>query len=163
MIGQLKYILLHPSYAIKTLLHTFHVMITDYVHMFFGASLGWLNIPIRGYILWPYIFLFFVTPFVYDKSDRDILNKQEKIFCNIVSLLLIFITVLSMWLAWTSIGSSPIQGVQGRYFLPFMMLPLLTLINKDKKFKIKNYNYIITGLLLMVHSGVILTIIYYFI
>ena len=37
--------------------------------------------------------------------------------------------MLSMMLAWTPISSKVIQGVQGRYFLPFLPVLLMSLKN----------------------------------
>ena len=38
--------------------------------------------------------------------------------------------LLTMMLAWTSDTSELIQGIQGRYFLPLVMLPLICLDNR---------------------------------
>ena len=162
MFGQLKYILNNPSYAIRCIISTFYYKFHDYVVMFFGMSLGWLNIGVYYLWIWIYIFLFFSAPFIYNSNEFGYFDKKEKYFCNILSLFLSFLCILSMWLSWTSIGSVPIEGVQGRYFLPFILLPMLTISNQSNKVKIKNYNFKLFILMLIVHVGTFVSIISFF-
>lgn len=163
MIGQLKYILTHPIYTIKTILYTFHLMIGDYVDMFFGLRLGWLNINVRSYLIWPYLLALFSAPFIYLKDEKNYFSVKEKWICNIIGVIICFLVILSMWLCWTSIGSMPVQGVQGRYFLPIILLILLTLVNRKQKIVVDNYQYKLTFLLIFTHIGVLVTIIKFFI
>lgn len=49
----------------------------------------------------------------------------HKLFFVGITLLLFSATLLSQFLLWTPLGSTVIEGVQGRYFLPFFILVLL--------------------------------------
>lgn len=163
MLRQLKYILMNPIYAVKTFSFTMYAKLVDYVDMFFGLRLGWLNISVHKVIIWVYVMLFLSSPFIYDTSEFGELQKKEKWLCNILGCLLFVLAVLSMWLCWTPIGTMPVLGVQGRYFLPFMLLPMLSLVNRKQKIKISYYEYKLSILMLFLHMGVLACIIYYFV
>ena len=52
---------------------------------------------------------------------------------------------LGLYITWTGVGEPVIAGVQGRYFIPIMILPLLCFCMKDNHIKLKYDNLIILG------------------
>ena len=56
--------------------------------------------------------------------------------------------MFGMWIGWTEVDSTTIQGVQGRYFIPF--LPILLILLSTPKIKID------TSLAMIVPSVVVL-------
>lgn len=163
VLGQFRYIIFNPIYDIKCLVYTIYLNMHFYVETFLGMELGWLNICINPIAIYIYAILLLFSPFIYLKDEKGFFDKKEKFFCNILCIILIVFSMLSMWLYCTSVGAMLIQGVQGRYFLPFMLLGLLTLSNKKQKITINNYDYKFVIVMLFIHMLVFVNIIYYFI
>ena len=64
--------------------------------------------------------------------------------------------VLGMLLSWTPVGHVSVEGVQGRYFLPFLLILLTACRNNGIYLRTKMDRTIITAAL----SGQLLTIVY---
>ena len=97
-------------------------------------------------------------------------QKEKKTYEKIPKLLMISIVIIEygaiitgMSLQWTSVGNLIAEGVQGRYFLPVMILLLLALIPKNNSINIKNKELKFSALLVAIHSATIATIICNFI
>ena len=56
---------------------------------------------------------------------------------------------LGLYMGWTKTGADIIDGVQGRYFIPILILPFLCLIQKGKYIKFKYINVIYISYLLL--------------
>ena len=162
MIGQLKYILYNPIYAIKTIHSTLFLMGPEYIKTFFGRYLGWLNINVNQYVTWVYAILLISSPYINVGYETDFLSKKEKIFFLIMTASLLFIVICSMWLFWTPIGTSPVSGIQGRYFIPFMLMLFLVLASKNKKIKFEHYDIIVSVLIVILNLSVLLSFVQYF-
>ena len=162
IIGQIKYIIHNPVYAFKTITSTFNIMGPEYIKTFFGKYLGWLNISLNQYITWIYAILLISSPFIYCGKETGYLNKREKNIFLAMTALLSIIVILSMWLSWTEIGTYPISGVQGRYFIPFMIMLFLALSSKIKKIKFKNYDIVVSILIIIINLSVLSTFISFF-
>lgn len=78
------------------------------------------------------------------------INNTIKIL-NLIILCAIWILVAtSLYLSWTPVGLQEIQGVQGRYFLPTLLLTLF-LIKPSSKYEIKN-NFMIIFIPILIIS-----------
>lgn len=123
------YIFAHFPAYVHLGLHTLTNYLQMYIMMMIGQSLCWLNIPINYSLVLCFILLLFFAAFVGYESDPK-LNKPTRILCVVVSLLILGIVMTSMFVTWTPKGLDVIQGVQGRYMLPF--LPLLLLFFRNR-------------------------------
>ena len=162
IVGQIRYIIHNPVYAFNTITSTFNIMGPEYIKTFFGKYLGWLNIPLNQYITWIYAILLISSPFIYCGKETGYLNKKEKNIFLAMTALLSIIVILSMWLSWTEIGTYPISGVQGRYFIPFMIMLFLALSSKIKKIKFQNYDIVVSILIIIINISVLSTFILFF-
>lgn len=137
---QLKYIMYNPFNYIK-------ILISYSIQNLIEFILGKTTIYNMGYILkedtsllrFAYnilmINLLYLT-FSEGISEKKI-NKKTKVF-NIIILSIIWVLVAtSLYLSWTPVGSQTIKGVQGRYFLPTLLL-LLFLIKPTSDSKEEN-------------------------
>ena len=88
---------------------------------FFGGLLSWLDIKISWVLL--LVLVFSLVLFANVEGDKYCGNKKERIYMFAVFLISLVLILLSMLVAFTSISSSKISGVQGRYFL--CIAPLL--------------------------------------
>ena len=97
-----------------------------YLTSLIGGSLGWFQANLRA----PYFYLFVYCVVMLiaaqkDSSDSNDFPPSLKFVCLVIICLCLFGCMLSMYLGWTFNTESIIQGVQGRYLLPVLLLGLM--------------------------------------
>ena len=70
------------------------------------------------------IFLFTYAKICYQEDGIKI-KFISKILVFLMALGIYFVTCFAMYLSWTGVGALTIEGVQGRYFIPLLMLCVL--------------------------------------
>lgn len=130
---QTQKVLTHPIEYAKTLLYTFENRGQKYLVSLFGGEVGWDEL-IKMNFLVPYTlcFMFLLVP-VLDNSIKDKFNTFQKVIIGLVVLAIVGLVFTSLYIQWTSVESDIIEGVQGRYFLPF--IPLVGLLIGTMKVK----------------------------
>lgn len=124
-------LLLHrPLKTMAMYYRTFLWQLEHYHLTMIGAYLGNVD-PVLDV---PYAVVVFFTCGLLGLAFRKpgenlILTGGKRIWIWLVCLVLAGALLFSMLLAWTPIGSKVISGVQGRYFLPFLPVLLMTLKN----------------------------------
>ena len=119
-----------------------------YIFTTLGQYLGSLNLVLSRNIFIGWLISIFVSAF---KTDSD--NKDIPFIHRILYILAFFAvcgaSMLAMAFAFTPVGWPTIEGVQGRYFLPVLILLIIFVRNKKIIFK-KNYDryYIIWVIIL---------------
>ena len=99
-----------------------------YPQSFIGI-LGWLDtrLPKWFYFFYTFFLLFFS---ITDSNKNISVNITKKcIFAFVFSLIFLLIAKI-MFLIYTQPGSSTIEGIQGRYFIPICLLPFLLFYNQ---------------------------------
>ncbi|MDR2864498.1 MAG: DUF2142 domain-containing protein [Spirochaetaceae bacterium] len=118
--GQFKYIVTHPVEYIKILLDTYTANFKGYFVMFMGQYLTWAMISVNHYFISAYkVFLFLVLLSEHYKHHEY--KKLLRLFL-FISLSVIILIATSLYIQWTVVGSSIIEGIQGRYFIPVSIL-----------------------------------------
>lgn len=158
---QIKWILKNPISYIKVLLYTSLSQGNVYLEQFIGAPLGWLNIPIEGFIIKMFFVMLIITPFL-EKSEYNI-EIRERIFYLILFLMVTILAITGLYIGWSTVGGKMVLGFQGRYLLPIMILPLLCLCNKEKNIEFKNTNTVSLIFLSVLNLGVIVQVMKFFI
>lgn len=158
---QLKYIISSPLDFINVMINTLLNNGTDYIYQALGASLGLLTIKVDMGIPTMYLVMLIFSVFL-EKSNISLSNWRKVILVLLVIGMVGLIEV-AMYLGWTVPGASTIEGIQGRYFLPFAILVFLCCIPKDKYLKFKNTVPIYSILIILLNVLSINTIIEYFI
>lgn len=95
----------------------------------FGLILGALNITVWEPCFWIYcLVLLFSTTF--NLGEKDAFARNQKIFIVALTLCLSLALILLFrdWTVTVDQRTDIIMGLQGRYFLPYLILPLLCLI-----------------------------------
>ena len=77
-----------------------------------------------GYEVLAPIFLFTYAKICYQEDGIKI-KFISKILVFLMALGIYFVTCFAMYLSWTGVGALTIEGVQGRYFIPLLMLCVL--------------------------------------
>lgn len=122
--GQLQWILHHPLGYLSMLINS--TIIMDWLPQvigIFGSSFILMPGPIRQILLiWLTLSIFLSIS--NKESKTEVMKKVG--FTYIFAALLAFIAVVSaLYLTWTPVGSSLVQGVQGRYFIPILAFVMI--------------------------------------
>lgn len=100
----------------------------------FGVSTKWNNGLVSSILLFIYTLFFFSS----EKSDVKRFDKITRITLLIIGVLLVGIIYAAMYLNWTYLGASTIDGLQPRYFTPAVLLLSLAFANSLFEINIKN-------------------------
>ena len=124
------YALEHLDEMWEMLLHTFVHQMTFYYTSLIGSPLGWMDLWIPEPILCAWTVLFVIGLFSNDQvKSRNVVGI--KMFSLVIAFGMFFMTLAAMLFGWTKLGSPVIEGVQGRYFLPFLPLVILLFNSKN--------------------------------
>ncbi|MBE5953134.1 MAG: DUF2142 domain-containing protein [Lachnospiraceae bacterium] len=96
----------------------------------FGGYLGWLEIDLPIIFIVPFLLLFLYAGIRREDEDQPI-GVCSKLWMWVVFFGICFLACLGMLLYWTPASSGIILGVQGRYFLPALILPAVSLRTKS--------------------------------
>ncbi|NHN84066.1 DUF2142 domain-containing protein [Acetobacter musti] len=140
---QARFLVHHPLQFCGLFFHTLPLGGRDNLHQFIGV-LGWLDTPVPavfrelayGYLAatLSVIPLWLLALSRSASQQTPVLTEWRmralRVFAASAALLAAFTGIyVALFLSWTRVGESFIDGVQGRYFLPLaMMLPLLPVI-----------------------------------
>lgn len=99
-----------------------------YIGSVLGDYLGWSEISVPMFLLFPYIVLLSMAS-MKKENEPVYLSRRVKVYFCLIAILGIGFVFAGMLLYWTPVSYDVIMGVQGRYFLPFV--PLLFLIMRN--------------------------------
>ena len=127
---QIIYVLKHPHIYIKTLLNTFNVYADFHIFNMLGRYLSLFNVNVYA----PYIYINFILLIILllqnekekIKDNKNVINKSLLLFCFGSTILLIF---TSIYIQWTPYMLDYVDGVQGRYYIPIILLLGIALNN----------------------------------
>ena len=159
---QVLNILMHPINYMQMLLYSIDLNGNSYILSMFGSNLGWGELVNLNSII-PYaLFILLIGITIIENGIKDKFNIFDKTIIILIILAIGGLIFTSLYVQWTTVGSTSIQGVQGRYLLP--ILPLIAILI-GSCIKVKN-NYkdeniiktiAITGMILQI--GVVLSIV----
>lgn len=148
---QINFILHHPVDYLFVILRTFKELQFFYINSFVG-NLGWLNTSFP-FIYVVFYFVFLLVLAIIDTNQEVSIGKKEKAWITLLFIAIVILIETSMYLIWTSIpeiggiGFPTVEGVQGRYFIPCILLFYLifyssylhkvNIINKTRAFIIE--------------------------
>lgn len=120
----LSWVLAHPTDTVKIFLNSLRVMSGFWYRQMIGYSLGWLDIVMPEFM--PYLFTGLLMYAVARPASEPVYWKgRQRALAVGVAAVTICVTIFAMMLAYTPLGYSTIEGVQGRYFLPVLPLALV--------------------------------------
>ncbi|MFT8587992.1 DUF2142 domain-containing protein [Acetobacter orientalis] len=125
---QFIFIVHHPIQLIEAFFRTIYKSEKYFSQQFIGV-LGWLDLHFPAFVyMLVKIFLIFIT-LTFLLSAKGFSNKKLSNLRISGLIILILSTIFgiftSLYLTWTPVGRPVIEGVQGRYFLPVVMLVAL--------------------------------------
>lgn len=156
----LKYVLKHLPETIRFILFTIRYNLKPWFYGSIGSHLsgGTLILPLKfTYVL---IAIILVSSL---RSEQHVPNHVIRMLYMFVCVLMALMIVGGMLLYWTNIGDYYIQGVQGRYFSPFIIYFFSTFNNKKLKVSTKFDKYTIFAYLLIMFKVIIYVLSYTFV
>lgn len=132
------YLIKNPAFCIVLLWDTLTNLGTFYFGSMIGSNLGWIDIGIPMIVIIP-IFIVMLLSFMKTEEDKYDFSAKAKLLISIMAILSVGCVMGAMLLDWTPLGSTEIQGVQGRYFVPLLAPVLLAL--RSNKIKVSKNLY----------------------
>ena len=123
------YFLSDPLEFVYMMTNTLFDKIGFYMESLIGYKLGWVEIETSALVVLVFYFLLFLS--ICDSREDTVqikgIQRGVMIFACLGCTGLI---LLGMLLQWTPMGHVSVEGVQGRYFLPFMLILLTACKNR---------------------------------
>lgn len=120
------WILTNLKESVKMVFNTLYLQGEIYLQTMFGGLLGWLQVEVDWPILIGFLLVLILATVPAADEDGFFSWKQRALLILLCGIMFGGILV-ALWLDWTPMGSESIQGVQGRYFLPFLPMFVLAL------------------------------------
>lgn len=118
-----------PGEFVSVLLRSLSVMGPFWLSSFGGANLGPLTISAWTPCLWAY-FVLLAVAVLYSLGEKHSFKRGQKIFIGllIAGTVVLIILAFREWTINVDERFDIIMGVQGRYFIPLFLLPLLCFV-----------------------------------
>jgi uncharacterized membrane protein len=160
--GQLHYMLGNPFHYLRAVLVTHGTTASDGLLIQFVGVLGWLDTPIPLWSVVLYYSLFLLALF---PQQRTVLPSCPHRWFALSLWIVAFEAVdVLLYLTWTKIGDTRIQGLQGRYYLPLAPLLIIAgygLVTTEQK-PITRRCMFVTGILVVLTTSVIISLFRYY-
>lgn len=125
----IPWLLGNPIDAVKIYVDTFLVKGDFYLKSMVGYSLGWFQVAVPFYCYFPF-FIFLVYSFIARDGESLKIGFESKFWATLLVFGSILLILTSMLLSWTPMSYTAIEGVQGRYFIPLLIVLCLIVRNK---------------------------------
>lgn len=121
-------VLANPMETARIFFRTFEREGSRLLDTMIGSQMGWLEIKIPSIIITGFIILLLIS--VFKRENEESISVGSKLWIAILGSSGILAVCLSMLLTWTRKSAVRIEGVQGRYFLPYLPMLLMTARNQ---------------------------------
>ena len=122
------YFLQNPWKLIQMLANTAADKAEFYLESIVGQKMGWVEIEISRVVFVGFLVLFLIS-MLKVRGEKQYVTSGQKWWVSIVCLLSAGMILMGMLLTWTPFGYVSIEGVQGRYFTPLLLL--LSLLGRN--------------------------------
>lgn len=125
---QVKFILTQPFDYIHVMVNSFIQNANAWMYSMLGGILSYVTIHLSYFYIFIYLFIL-IYLFALDNN-----HKTDHVDKKLIALITIATTVLiltSLYVQWTPVKNTIIEGVQGRYFIP-LLLGVALLCNHSK-------------------------------
>lgn len=135
---QYNFILSNPINYLLILFSNAILAPEQFINSTIGKNLEWFSVELYS----PYILTIFILFVILCLEHETKIKGSFKAFAFFSFFSIVFATFSAMFIQWTTPGETIIEGVQGRYFIPILLLiPLACLPtnNPTKKHLVKPY------------------------
>lgn len=127
----IKYFLHHPLKLICIIIYSFIRQTGNFISDVFGGNNNWYGLVIDDGTIFPIIYLV-IYVFLIIKGENK-LKEKPKILLALILIVTYILISISLLLVCTPISKNEIYGIQGRYFIPFLLPIYLIFANNKKK------------------------------
>lgn len=138
----ISYFLENPLDIITVMMGTVFSMFDSYLYNMMGGLLGWLCIGVPWFVVVIYIILLLAST-VNHGDEVTLTTVKDKCIIAVICFCCFAFCLAGLLFGWTPLGYETIMGVQGRYFLPFLLPSVLLLKNNNIHLKKNIDRYII--------------------
>lgn len=117
----LGYFLQNPKILFDVLTNTVIERMEFYVQSMVGQQLGWVQIMLSNLIVIAFAVLIVLSVFRV-RGEKQYITIAHKWWITFVCAASFGLVIMGMLVSWTPITSTYAEGVQGRYFLPFLFI-----------------------------------------
>ena len=126
---QTDFILHNPLVYLGLVFRNMVFSLYDYTNQIIGRGLEWFTVDIYA----PYNMILFILFILLCAERESTVKLNLRIFSFVSFIITFFLIITSMFIIWSMPGSRDIEGVQGRYLLPVLLLiPVLCLPSSRK-------------------------------
>ena len=153
--AQINLITSNPFIYLGIIFKNFFLSPNQFITGAIGEHLEWLSVDLYS----PYIITFFLFFGFLCAEHETKITRSLRIFVLCSFFTIVIFTFTTMFIQWTEPGSTIIEGVQGRYFLPIILLiPLFCLPSKkfEKRQIVKSSYLTIFAILANVYALMII-------
>ncbi len=118
----------NPWKLIQMLANTVADKTEFYLESIVGQKMGWVEIEISRVVFVGFFVLFLIS-MLKVRGEKQYVTGGQKWWVSIVCLLSVGMILMGMLLTWTPFGHVSVEGVQGRYFTPLLLL--LSLLGRN--------------------------------
>lgn len=142
--SHLAQIISNPLQYIYVIYNTILTSTTFYLYSFLGGFPGSLEFQITSYISSIYLAILIIVAL--SEKSNNLISKKDKYLFGTIIFIVINAIFFAFYDALTQLNGLNIGGIQGRYYIPVVILLLLMLM-KNKSYDLKNKNLIYFGLI----------------
>ena len=117
---QISLITSNPFEYLAILINSISANASMYLSGFLGGYLEWFNIVLSPIYIYTAFTIFVLL--CKEASQSYSITKIFKALSIIIFTMITLLTFTTMFIQWTKVGETVIDGVQGRYFLPIALL-----------------------------------------
>lgn len=143
-----SYMLANPGETAHVFVTTIRARWLDLLYESIGHSLAGMTITLQTAYPKAYLALL-VLCVLRQCGDREKIGAAPKALMLVASAFSILLFMVTMFLSWTTRGQEVIQGLQGRYFIPFLPLGLICLDNDTIMLHRNTDRFVLTGALVL--------------
>lgn len=139
----------NPALAFTIIRDTLITNFKDYCFSTVGTNLAWLTLPTseKGFYVIVILVILSVGSAIGDHNI--VIRKRDRTTMVVTGLIPMICAVAAMLFVWTPRGLTVVQGVQGRYFLPTILVLLLAFSSGQfMKWKKEINQYLIMGMVM---------------
>ena len=140
---QLQFIMDHPLRYVLIMINTFEVFCIDWINQLIGYALGRYHIGIPAIIIT--IFFVLLLRSIISNSNNNkkrLFNKFNMLYITAIVMIVAVLICNSLYLECTPLFVGHIDGIQGRYFTPLLLIISMIFMDNNKE-KENNNNSLI--------------------
>lgn len=124
----LGYILQNPMVFFDVMNNTIADKTDFYIQSMLGQHLGWIQVELANVLVIAFTIILMLSAFR-ARGEKQYVTTGNKWWIVVITCASAMVVLLGMLVSWTPITYVSVEGVQGRYFFPVLLLGLMVLRN----------------------------------